>query len=85
MRLIVCLDDRDGMTFLGRRQSQDALLRQDMLAYVDGHELWMNSYSAAQFGNECNISVSEYIGHCIDNIFTYVFSRKIKSKLISAL
>ena len=62
MRLIVCLDDRDGMTFLGRRQSQDALLRQDMLAYVDGHGLWMNSYSAAQFGNDCNISVSEQPG-----------------------
>lgn len=62
MRLIVCLDDRDGMTFLGRRQSQDALLRQDMLAYVDGHGLWMNSYSVAQFGNDCNISVSEQPG-----------------------
>ena len=62
MRVIVCLDDRDGMTFLGRRQSQDALLRQDMLAYVDGHGLWMNSYSVAQFGNDCNISVSEQPG-----------------------
>ena len=62
MRLIVCLDDRDGMTFLGRRQSQDALLRQDMLAYVDGQGLWMNSYSAAQFGDDCNISVSEQPG-----------------------
>ena len=72
MRLIVCLDDRDGMTFLGRRQSQDALLRQDMLAYVDGHELWMNSYSAAQFGNDCNISVSEQPGEHAEGGYCFV-------------
>ena len=72
MRLIVCLDDRDGMTFLGRRQSQDALLRQDMLAYVDGHGLWMNSYSAAQFGNDCNISVSEQPGEHAEGGYCFV-------------
>lgn len=72
MRLIVCLDDRDGMTFLGRRQSQDALLRQDMLAYVDGHGLWMNSYSATQFGNDCNISVSEQPGEHAEDGYCFV-------------
>ena len=72
MRLIVCLDDRDGMTFLGRRQSQDALLRQDMLAYVDGHGLWMNSYSVAQFGNDCNISVSEQPGEHAEGGYCFV-------------
>ncbi len=58
MKLIVCLDDRDGMTFLGRRQSQDAVLRQDMLSYVAGGKLWMNSYSAAQFSGDSRICVS---------------------------
>ena len=72
MRLIVCLDDRDGMTFLCRRQSQDALLRQDMLAYVDGQGLWMNSYSAAQFGNDCNISVSEQPGEHTEGGYCFV-------------
>lgn len=72
MRLIVCLDDRDGMTFLGRRQSQDALLRQDMLAYVDGYGLWMNSYSAAQFGNDCNISISEQPGEHAEGGYCFV-------------
>lgn len=72
MRLIVCLDDRDGMTFLGRRQSQDALLRQDMLAYVDGRGLWMNSYSAAQFGDDCNISVSEQPGEHAEGGYCFV-------------
>lgn len=49
MILVVCLDDRNGMTFLKRRQSQDSLLRSHMLAMSKGTTLWMNGYSARQF------------------------------------
>ena len=49
MKLIVCLDDRDGMLFLKRRQSQDSLLRERMLELTRDTVLWMNSYSAGQF------------------------------------
>ena len=59
MKLIVCLDDRNGMSFLGRRQSQDAILRQDMLDYVAGVPLSMNAYSAAQFGDNSAVCVAE--------------------------
>ena len=59
MKLIVCLDDRNGMSFLGRRQSQDALLRKDLLAYVAGSALSMNAYSAAQFEAGSPICITE--------------------------
>ena len=49
MHLIVCLDDRNGMAFAGRRQSMDSLLRARMLQTVGNKKLWMNSYSARQF------------------------------------
>lgn len=49
MKIVVCLDDRDGMLFAGRRQSQDALLRQRVLELTGGSRLWMNGYSAKQF------------------------------------
>lgn len=49
MRLIVCLDDRNGMMFNGRRQSQDKNLRKEMLLLTKCTQLWMNSYSASQF------------------------------------
>ncbi len=49
MHLIVCLDDRNGMAFAGRRQSMDRLLRARMLQTVGNKKLWMNSYSARQF------------------------------------
>lgn len=49
MIIIVCLDDRSGMLFLKRRQSQDSALRQKLLARTAGSVLWMNRYSAGQF------------------------------------
>ena len=37
------------MTFNHRRQSQDRLLRQDLLEEAAGRPLWMNAYSRKQF------------------------------------
>jgi hypothetical protein len=59
MKLIVCLDERNGLSFLGRRQSQDRALRQRMLQRTQGAALWMNAYSAAQFENAETIKVDE--------------------------
>jgi len=60
MIIIVCLDDRDGMLFAGRRQSKDSLLRENMLDLCHGKPLWMNPYSASQFPElPSNIRVSE--------------------------
>lgn len=49
MIAIVCIDDKNGMLFNHRRQSQDRLLRADLLQEADGRRLWMNAYSAKQF------------------------------------
>ena len=49
MILVVCLDDRNGMTFLNRRLSQDSVLRGHMLKKSRESILWMNGYSARQF------------------------------------
>lgn len=49
MILIVCLDDRSGLCFNHRRQSQDRLLRARVLDQTAGAVLWMNAYSARQF------------------------------------
>ena len=51
MQLIVCLDDRGGMTFGGRRQSQDRVLRARVMALARGRRLYMSEYSAKQFAD----------------------------------
>ena len=72
MTLVICLDDRGGMSFGGRRQSQDRVLRARVAELAKGHGLWMNSYSAAQFGDDCNISVSEQPGEHAEGGYCFV-------------
>ena len=49
MHMIVCIDERDGLSFCGRRLSRDSVLNQHMLKMTEGHALWMNAYSAKMF------------------------------------
>lgn len=60
MRLIVCLDDRGGMMFGGRRQSQDRVLRARVMELTRGHKLWMSAYSAKQFADFEGILVDDW-------------------------
>ena len=61
MIAIVCLDDKNGMSFNHRRQSRDACLRREILTLTRGRRLWMAPYSEGQFGPEDagRFSVSE--------------------------
>lgn len=62
MILMAVVDDRMGLCFHGRRQSQDRLLRAKLLALSTGSKLWMNSYSAKQFAQDAEtgrITVAE--------------------------
>ena len=58
MIAIVCLDDKNGMLFNKRRQSQDRLLRKDILTHLSGN-LWLNAYSASQFENTDRLVITE--------------------------
>lgn len=49
MKVIVCVDDGNGMLFNKRRQSQDRVLRDDVQKMTAGQKMWMNAYSARQF------------------------------------
>ena len=45
MNVIVCLDERDGMMFNGRRQSCDRILLEDMAKMTEGARLFASPYS----------------------------------------
>ncbi len=49
MMIIAAVDDRNGMMFHHRRQSQDRVLRQRVLALTADSRLWMNHYTKKQF------------------------------------
>lgn len=52
MIVITCLDQKNGMMFNQRRQSQDSVLREHVAKLVANVPLWMNHYSASQFDTE---------------------------------
>ena len=49
MKLIVCLDDNNGMMFNNRRQSRDRMLIENALELCKGEKLYTNEYSAKLF------------------------------------
>ena len=59
MKIILCIDERNGLMFGGRRQSQDSVLRERVLANFSFPKLWMSEYSARQF--------TEKTGFIVDN------------------
>lgn len=60
MKVIVCLDDRDGMLFHNRRQSRDRKVIEDLLALVGDETLWIQEFSKPLFQNaEKNVMIEE--------------------------
>lgn len=53
MNVIVCLDEKNGMSFNHRRQSKDRILIEDVIKLTLDHRLFVSEYSAALFeGND---------------------------------
>lgn len=49
MIAVVCVDEENGMMFHGRRQSQDRILRENLIRECGENILHMNEYSAKMF------------------------------------
>lgn len=71
MKLIVCLDDNNGMMFNKRRQSRDKVLIENILESCKGDKLYTNEYSAKLFPeNLVEISENPENGYCFaENFF----------------
>lgn len=73
MKVIMCLDDRNGYAFNHRRQSQDKIQREKMMERVQDSLLYMSSYSAKLFESLDNIKVSDtYLDEVKENDYCFV-------------
>ena len=74
MNLIICLDEQGGLSFLGKRQSMDTVLRKKALELAGEDLLWMDAYSAAQFTEHSDwICVDEaYLQNAPGNAWCFV-------------
>lgn len=59
MNLIICLDDKNGMMFNGRRQSRDSVLCERLLSLF-GNSLCMSEYSAKLFPAGAPITICDF-------------------------
>lgn len=59
MTVIICVDDKMGMSFLGKRLSKDRLLRQRVTSLAADSTLRMDTYTASQFEEPAALTVSE--------------------------
>lgn len=60
MKLIVCLDDKNGMLFNNRRQSRDKALIENLLKLCKGEVLYTNDYSIGLFPEDSAIVCSDF-------------------------
>lgn len=60
MKLILCIDDQNGMMFNHRRQSRDRVLIADLISHVGNAKLWISPYSASLFPSDApNVKITE--------------------------
>lgn len=75
MNIIVCLDDKNGMMFNKRRQSQDRILRANIREEVKDKFIFMNNYSYKLYKDIDNGNIKvceEYLDECESNDFCLV-------------
>lgn len=84
MHLIVCLDKRGGMSFFGKRQSQDSEIRADILNNVE--RVYMSAYSARQFKEESEkiVICEDYLTAAGENDYCFSELEDITEALCSA-
>ena len=61
MKVIVCLDDSNGMLFNKRRQSRDSSVINDIVDMTEAQKLFCNAYTAKLFAENKTCIVSDEI------------------------
>lgn len=69
MKLIVCLDDKNGMLFNKRRQSRDKILIENVLELCKGETLYTNEYSATLFPEKSVVICEDF--ETVENGFVF--------------
>ena len=72
MRLIVCLDDKNGMAFNHRRQSRDRIVIAKIEELVKGSTLYFSSYSAKLFPSGDFVPSEDYLSGAGEDDFCFV-------------
>ncbi len=84
MTVIICLDERGGMTFMGRRQSRDEAVCKDIMHTVGDGRLYIQSYSGELFKGENIKIVQSPLSEAGPDDFCFIETEDITDHLCEA-
>ena len=78
MKIILCVDKKNGMMLFGKRQSQDRVQRERMLSLVGDNCLWISNYSSSLFDLADNIKIDDNFSEkALDNDYCFFEDKEI--------
>ena len=78
MKIILCVDKKNGMMLFGKRQSQDRVQRDRMLSLVGDNCLWISNYSSSLFDLADNIKIDDNFSEkALDNDYCFFEDKEI--------
>lgn len=78
MKLIICVDEKNGMAFFNRRQSRDKCLCKKIIELTKGSKLFMSEYSLKLFDTEDIKVCNDFLDIPEPNAFCF-WEKEIKS------
>ncbi len=73
MKFIICIDKNNGVSLFNKRLSSDIALREYLAQIIGDSKLWVSSYSAKQFGDECAyITDDDYLSKAGEQDYVFV-------------
>ena len=85
MHLIVCVDDRFGLSFGGRRLSRDCEVITHMLHMTKGGKLWVHPYSADLFPVDAVLAEADYLEKADMDDYCFLEKGEIPQNLQSVI
>lgn len=84
MIAVICIDDKNGMMFNHRRQSQDRKVRERIMELAGSGNVWMNAYSYKQFTDDSlknAIADEAFLEKAGENDYCFIEDRDISPYL----
>lgn len=86
MKIILCVDKKNGTMLFGKRQSQDRLQRERMLSLVGNNRLWISNYSASLFDSADNIEIDDFFPQkATDNDYCFCEDKELDVSKVSTI
>lgn len=83
MNIIICLDEKGGISFNNRRQSRDSAVCEKILSIAEAGRLFMEEYSAKLFPEKGNIIVRDDFPNAAET-GDFCFFERVKPDLSKA-